>query len=164
MPDKSHKNVRHVVVGFTRWIGSPQSIVAHTLLFAGCFFSAYTGLVPFDRMLLVLTTLVSLEAIYLAIFIQMSINSANDAIEEVEHDIDEIQEDVEKIEKDVDEIQEDVEGIEKDVDEIQEDVEEITEEEKKEMKKGKVEAATLEEIQKNLRKLMRDIESLQHKS
>jgi uncharacterized membrane protein len=159
MPDKSHKNVRHVVVGFTRWIGSPQSIVAHTLLFAGCFFSAYTGLVPFDRMLLVLTTLVSLEAIYLAIFIQMSINSANDAIEEVEHDID-----VEKIEKDVDEIQEDVEGIEKDVDEIQEDVEEITEEEKKEMKKGKVEAATLEEIQKNLRKLMRDIESLQHKS
>jgi hypothetical protein len=76
MPDKSHKNVRHVVVGFTRWIGSPQSIVAHTLLFAGCFFSAYTGLVPFDRMLLVLTTLVSLEAIYLAIFIQMSINSA----------------------------------------------------------------------------------------
>lgn len=154
--EKPMRRVQQAANGVTRWVGSPTSILAHSVFFASCFAAAYLNVITFDRMLLVLTTLVSLEAIYLAIFIQMSLNSANEAIEEIERDVDEIQEDV-------DEIQEDVEEIEKDVDEIQEDVEEMTEDEKKEMKGEKVEQATLEEIQKNLRQLMKDIESLQHK-
>ncbi len=154
--------MQHAALGVTRWVGSPTSILLHTVFFASCFIAAYIHLVEFDRMLLVLTTVVSLEAIYLAIFIQISLNSANETIEEIEKDVDEIQEDVEEIEKDVDEIQEDVHEIEKDVDEIQEDVEEMSEEEKKELKEGKIEKATLEEIQKNLKQLMHDIESLQH--
>lgn len=161
MADGQRKKIQHAALSVTRWVGSPQSIFVHSVLFIGSFLSAYFGFVSFDRMLLTLTTLVSLEAIYLSIFIQISINSANEAIEEVEHDIDEIQEDVEKIEKDVDEIQEDVEGIEKDVDEIQEDVEDMTEEEEAEEKLEKAEKATLIEIQKNLHKLMKDIEGLQ---
>jgi uncharacterized protein YoxC len=168
--DKPMRHMQHAALGVTRWVGSPQSILIHTVFFASCFIAAYIQLVEFDRMLLVLTTMVSLEAIYLAIFIQISLNSANEAIEEIEkdvdeiqEDVDEIQEDVEGIEKDVDEIQEDVEEIEKDVDEIQEDVEEMSEEEKKELREGKAEKATLEEIQKNLKQLMRDIESLQKK-
>lgn len=68
--------------------------------------------VPLDRMLLLLTTVVSLEAIYLSIFIQMSLNFTRESLAEVEEDIDEIQEDVGEIQEDVDEIQEDVEEIE----------------------------------------------------
>lgn len=130
------RNIQQAALGVTRWVGSPSSILAHTVFFAVCFVAAYIGLIPFDRMLLVLTTVVSLEAIYLAIFIQISINSANEAIQE----------------------------IEKDVDEIQEDVEEMTEEEEAEEKAQKAEKATLAEIQKNLQKLMKDIEGLQHKN
>ncbi len=172
------KRIRDTALTVTRWVGSPQSILVHTCIFITSFLAAYIHLITFDRMLLVLTTLVSLEAIYLSIFIQISINSANEAIGEVEMDVAEIQEDVEKIEKDVDEIQEDVEeisedvdeiqedveGIEKDVDEIQEDVEEMSEEDEVSEKLEKTESATLEEIQKNLKKLMKDIESLQHKA
>src|SRR6202000_3240896 len=74
------------------------------------------GLLSFERMLLVLTTLVSLEAIYLSIFIQMSVNKNSQDIEIIQEDVGEIQEDIEEIEEDIDEIQ-------KDVDEIQEDIE-----------------------------------------
>ena len=162
MNEKPMRQIQQAALGFTRWVGSPTSILAHTLFFAACFGAAYVRLVEFDRMLLVLTTVVSLEAIYLAIFIQISLNSANEAIEEIEKDVDEIQEDVEEIEKDVDEIQEDVHEIEKDVDEIQEDVEEMTEEEEAEEKAEKAEKATLEDIQKTLKKLMQEIEGLQH--
>ena len=108
----------------TRWIGSVQSLVVHTLLFVISFILVLFG-IPFDRVLLVLTTIVSLEAIYLSIFIQMSVNRSEQRLHVVSQDIDEIQEDVAEIQKDVDDIQEDVEGIEKDIDEIQEDVEEI---------------------------------------
>ena len=73
----------------TKWIGSAGSLVVHTLLFTLCFISIILG-ADFDRVMLVLTTVVSL-------------------------DVDEIQEDVDEIQKDVDEIQEDVEEIEGEV-------------------------------------------------
>lgn len=110
----------------TRWIGSTESLVVHTLLFIAAFVLTLLG-IAFDKILLVLTTIVSLEAIYLSIFIQMSVNRQARRLSAVSRDIEEIQEDVEDIQEDVEEIQEDVEGIEKDVDEIQEDVEEIQE-------------------------------------
>jgi hypothetical protein len=106
-----------VSLGITKWVGSVPSIILHTVFFAGSFLAVFLHAISFDRMLLVLTTIVSLEAIYLAIFIQMSLNLARESLREVEEDIDEIQEDVSEIEKDVDEIQHDV-------DEIQEDIEE----------------------------------------
>lgn len=102
----------------TRWIGSTSSIIVHTLFFIGAFMLPFLG-VPIDRVLLVMTTAVSLEAIYLAIFIQMSVNKNTADIEEIQEDVEEIQEDVDEIQKDVDEIQEDVEEIEKDSDEDQ---------------------------------------------
>ena len=46
-----------------------------------------------NEMLLVLTTLVSIEAIYLALFIQMTVNKTTESLEDVEEDIEEIQED-----------------------------------------------------------------------
>ena len=44
-----------------------------------------------QKMLLVLTTLLSIEAIYLALFIQMSVNKTSKSLAEVEKDIDVIQ-------------------------------------------------------------------------
>jgi uncharacterized membrane protein len=105
----------------TKWVGSIWSVIIHTLLFAGAFIIVLLG-ANVDRVLLVLTTLVSLEAIYLSIFIQMSVNHQARALANVEKDIDEIQED------DVEEIAEDVDEIQEDIDEIQEDFEEISEE------------------------------------
>ena len=76
-------------------------------------------------MLLVLTTVVSLEAIYLAIFIQMSVNKSHEHIEDLKEDVTEIQEDIEYIQEDIEEISEDIDEIQEDIDEIQEDIDEI---------------------------------------
>jgi len=143
----------------TRWIGSTPSLVTHTALFVTAFIIPVFG-VPFERVLLVLTTIVSLEAIYLSIFIQMSVNKNTQDIEEIAEDVEEIQQDVEEIEKGVDEIAEDV-------DEIQENIEEIEEEHEKDYKEDrkleKKEAQTLETIQLILTQLQKEIEELKKK-
>jgi low affinity Fe/Cu permease len=100
----------------TRWIGSPQSIFVHTIFFIGMFCLRFFGISSSD-VLLILTTVVSLEAIYLSIFIQMTVNQHSEELEEVSEDIEEIQEDVGEIQKDVEDIQEDVEEIQEEVQE-----------------------------------------------
>lgn len=145
----------------THRIGSPASIVVHTVLFIASFALPVFGLVSFDRMLLVLTTILSLEAIYLALFIQMTVNIQGESIMKVEKDIDEIQEDVEDIQEDVEEIQEDVDELQEDVEDISEDVEEMSEEDKEEERIEQEDKRTLVEIQTDLKKLMHDIEHLQ---
>ena len=96
--------IQKAALSITGWVGSLQSIIIHTIVFGGSFAAVVLGLVSFERMLLVLTTMVSLEAIYLSIFIQMTINIQQATIEEVEQDIDEIQGDIDEIQEDVDEI------------------------------------------------------------
>ena len=144
----------------TRWIGSTQSLVLHTVIFGIFFWLGYTGH-DWEKILLVLTTLVSLEAIYLSIFIQMSINRNTESLEDVEEGLDEIQEDVDEIQENVDEIQDDVEEIQEDIDEIQDDVEEITAEEEPQLSDHQRTHMTLEKIEKNLQKLMDDFHTLQ---
>lgn len=156
MAKKPKEQLEQFAFGVTRFVGSIKSILIHSIIFAASFVAVLVGLITFDRMLLVLTTIVSLEAIYLSIFIQMTINYQAEDIDEIQEDIDEIQEDVDEIQEDVDEIQEDV-------DEIQEDVEEMTEDEKEEEVTQAGQAKTLEEIQTGLRKLIKDIEGLQNK-
>ncbi|MBP6060622.1 MAG: DUF1003 domain-containing protein [Candidatus Pacebacteria bacterium] len=97
----------------TRWIGSPQSIILHTVFFIVIFGLRLFGVSGSD-VLLILTTIVSLEAIYLSIFIQMTVNKHAEELEEVSEDIEEIQEDVDEIQKDVDEIQGDFQELEVD--------------------------------------------------
>lgn len=109
---KSITALERISIRVTRWVGSVSSILVHTALFIISFILYFFG-VNIDKILLVVTTIVSLEAIYLAIFIQMSVNRQNRRLRKVAHDIDEIQEDVEGIEKDIDEIQEDIEEDEK---------------------------------------------------
>jgi uncharacterized protein YoxC len=148
------KRIRKTAFAVTRAVGSPTSIIVHSLLFAASFGLADYGLVSFDRMLLILTTIVSLEAIYLSIFIQMTINFTTEDIEEVSEDIEEMQEDIGEIQEDVDELQEDVEDI-------SEDVEEITEDETEDETRKAEQKKTLVDIQTDLRKLMQDIAKLQ---
>lgn len=147
----------------TAWVGTPASVVVHTIFFIGIFSLKKFG-IGFDQILLILTTAVSLEAIYLAIFIQMTINrqeaklhEVREDIEEISEDIEELGEDVEEIGKDVDELSEDVEEIGKDVDELGEDFEEITEDIEEEEKK---EEAYRSERNKNLQKIETTLQSL----
>lgn len=81
-----------ISIKLTDWVGTPVSLIIHTLFFVGIFALRYFG-VTTDYILLVLTTAVSLEAIYLSIFIQMTVNRATESLEEVEEDIEGIQED-----------------------------------------------------------------------
>ncbi len=129
----------------TRWIGSTRSLVVHTIIFLGAFSLPLFG-VGLDRVLLVLTTILSLEAIYLAIFIQMTVNKNTKDIEVIQEDVEDIQEDVDEIQKDVEEIQEDVEDIEED----------STEDQMIEQR----EAHAITAIQTILTQLQRDIDNL----
>ena len=155
--------------GITRWIGSAASVILHTVLFIISFTLPLAGIVTFERMLLVLTTIVSLEAIYLSIFIQMSINMNNQNIEIIQEDIEELGEDIEElgdeIEElgdDIEELGDDIEEMQKDVDEIQEDVVEIQEETKEEEGNDKREHEILISIQATLIHLQKEIEQLKH--
>lgn len=140
----------------TRWVGSVPSLVLHTLFFVACFAAVGLGWLDLNTMLLVLTTVVSLEAIYLAIFIQITVNENTTSLREVEEDIDEIQEDVEELGEDMDEIQEDIE-------EIQEDVEEMSEEDEEEEQRDRAQAVTLEQLTANVRQILADLEGLKRK-
>jgi methyl-accepting chemotaxis protein len=137
---------------FISWIGSFASLIIHTIIFISCFVA---GMIwhNWDTILLVLTTLVSLEAIYLAIFIQMSINRNTESLASVEKDIDEIQEDI-------DEIAEDVEDIAEDIDEIAEDVDELNEEDEQEESEEEQDRRLLKDIQDNILKITADLQQL----
>jgi uncharacterized membrane protein len=138
----------------TRWIGSTTSLIVHTILFVLSFSLPFTHIISFEEMLLVLTTIVSLEAIYLSIFIQMSVNKNSQDIEIIQEDVGEIQEDIGEIQKDVDEIQEDIEDMEE-----EENDEELLDDTIIERK----EASALAAIQSILVQLQVEIETLKHK-
>ena len=141
----------------TAWVGSVPSLLLHTILFVACFVFALLGEISWDVMLLLLTTIVSLEAIYLSIFIQMTVNRHAQELAEVSEDVDEIQKDVDEIQEDVEEITHDVDEIQKDVDEIQEDVEEISDED---ATAEKQQAVALEQLTQDVRRLLVDLEQM----
>ncbi len=146
----------------TTWVGSPSSVIAHTAFFIAAFFAGAAGFAEWDMVLLVLTTLVSLEAIYLAIFIQMSVNRQARELEEVSEDIDEIQEDIDEIQEDVEEISEDVEEISEDVEDIQEDVEEMSEDDAPPPAEGVVVDGTpgVDHVLAEVKKILKELEDL----
>ena len=128
MVKKKSKNqqLEGLAIRTTELIGTPISIIVHTFLFAMAFLFYFVG-VHFETILLVLTTVLSLEAIYLSLFIQLSVNKNTQSLEEVEEDIEEIQEDVEGLDKEFDEIQEDVEGLEGNIKKLREGIKDIGE-------------------------------------
>lgn len=56
-----------------KWTGSIQSLITHSILFIFAFAIYFFG-ISLATILLIVTTIVSLEAIYLSIFVQMTIN------------------------------------------------------------------------------------------
>jgi low affinity Fe/Cu permease len=88
-------------------IGTPMSLVVHTFFFAGIFLLGIFGF-SVDQIMLILTTAVSLEAIYLSILIQMTVNRQGKSIADIEEDIEDIQEDVEELSDGVEDISEDI--------------------------------------------------------
>ncbi len=170
-PKKRTEKIEKFSSRATKWIGSSNSLIFHTIFFAIMAVLSIVG-VDMDKVLLVLTTIVSLEAIYLSIFIQMTVNKNTadiediaEDVEEIAEDVEDIAEDVEGIEKDVDEIQQDVDEIQKDVDEIQEDVEDIEEVHDQKSPKGEKNnhPEILEKIQHVLEALAKDVEALKNK-
>jgi septal ring factor EnvC (AmiA/AmiB activator) len=159
-PEQKYTGVDRIVTV----IGSVPSLIIHSLAFAGFFVVALLGIATWEIVLLVLTTIVSLEAIYLAIFIQITVNRHSQSLKEVEEDIDEIQEDVEELGEDLEDIQEDIEEISEDIDEIQEDVEEMTEDEtaaaKKPVKKKVSNDEVLDRLARDVERVLRDLEAL----
>jgi len=80
-----------------KWIGSISSLRIHTALFTATFLLPILEITPFDQTLLVLTTIVSLEAIYLSIFIQMSVNRSSHVIEIIQEDVEDINENIDEM-------------------------------------------------------------------
>jgi uncharacterized protein YoxC len=163
-PKKKNLNtLERIALRATRWVGSTHSLILHTILFFISFLLCFMG-IDISKVLLVVTTIVSLEAIYLSIFIQMSVNYQARKLHAVSRDIEEIQEDVEEIQEDVDEIQEDVEEIQEDVDEIQEDVEEIQEDvdeiQEETEEEEKLDDPILNRMEQTLSKLMEEVTEL----
>lgn len=182
---KSKMTLERFSIRATRWIGSIPSLVVHSILFLLSFLLVLLG-ISFDKVLLVLTTIVSLEAIYLSIFIQMSVNRTtsrlravskdieqiHEHVEDISEDVDEIQKDVEEIGEDVGEIQEDVDELQKDVDEIQVDIDEIQEDvedigedvgeiaDEEEDAEVKEDTERFTRIEKNLEALIKEIQTL----
>jgi len=77
-----------------------MSLIVHTLFFIGSFAFLLFG-VALDKILLIVTTAVSFEAIYLSIFIQMTVNNHSATLEEVRENIDDIQEDIDDIQESI---------------------------------------------------------------
>jgi biopolymer transport protein ExbB/TolQ len=155
---------RSIFERVTTWVGSPSSFILHTVAFILAFVVGILGLASWTIVLLVLTTVVSLEAIYLSIFIQMTVNRHAEELADVSEDVEDIQEDIEEISEDVDEIQEDIDEIQEDVDEIQEDVEEISEEGgQEEVERKRLQAVTLETLSRDVQRLLQDLEALKRK-
>jgi len=166
-----------LAIKMTKWVGTPESLIIHTILFVVAFFVYFAG-VALETVLLFVTTVVSLEAIYLALFIQLTVNRTHESLEDVEEDLGEIQEDVEGLEGGFGEIAEDVEGLEgnvkkmrRNVEELEADVEDISEdidryylEEDREQSQEKVShiesSKSLQNIEKEIINLSRGIIAL----
>lgn len=164
---KSTEQTVEFVSRVTSWVGSVQSLVLHTGVFIAVFVLGIAGVASWDFLLLVLTTIVSLEAIYLAIFIQFTVNQQAKSLKEVEEDVAEIQEDVEDITEDMEDIQEDIEEISEDIDEIQEDVDDIqedvegiTEGEEEDEHRKSTQKVTLEQLTSDIQRVLSDLEQL----
>jgi septal ring factor EnvC (AmiA/AmiB activator) len=143
--DKLNNGLEKAAIKLTEGIGTIKSLIVHSILFLGTLSLVFFGFST-DQILLVLTTWVSLEAIYLSIFIQMTVNRNTKSLEEVEEDIEEIQEDVEGLEDDFEEISEEIEDIQ--AEDIKADMQE---------EEAKV---TLKNIEDDLDKLLTDIAAL----
>lgn len=149
----NHKSyLEKIALTTTQQIGSVTSLIIHSILFVGIFALQWLNF-NFDQIMLILTTAVSLEAIYLAIFIQMTINRQSRRLARVSESVEDISEDVEEISKDIDDIQEDMEDI---GEEMEKDEEELAIKHTREQEK-------VLHIEGILKELLREVRELKDK-
>lgn len=98
MAKKRRSTLEKLSIKATRWIGTPQSILIHTILFIGIF--TLTPMFGLDRVLLIFTTALSIEAIYIGLLVQMTVASSREEIKEVAEDVEDILEDTEDLTED----------------------------------------------------------------
>ena len=149
------------------WIGSPISLALHTVVFIAFFVAPLTAIISWDSMFAVLTNVVSLEAIYLAIFIQMSVNRQAATLKGVEEDVGDIQEDVEELGENVEELGENVEelgenveDLKEDVEDIQEDIGEIGDDDDDDEAREKRQAEMIETLTNDVKAMLKHLETL----
>jgi peptidoglycan hydrolase CwlO-like protein len=96
-----------------RWVGTTNSLIVHSIFFLLSFLSHWIFGLSIDLVLLVLTTVVSLEAIYLAIFIQRSVNQQATRLEDVEDALDDVGESLDDVEESIDDVEESISSHQK---------------------------------------------------
>ncbi len=152
-PNNPPKPKKPFVEKFVLWIGSVQSLVVHTVVYASVFALGFLSVYPWEIILLVFTTIISMEAIYLSLFIQITVNRHQKELEEVSEDVEDIQEDIQ-------EISEDVEDLGDDVEDIQEDIQELTEDEESEEERKTKQMVSLEQLTNDIQRVLKDLETL----
>lgn len=105
--EKKPNKILDLLIKIPENIGTPISLLIHTIVFV-LFLSLPLFGFEAEKINIFFTTLLSLEAIYLAIFIQMSVNLSNQTISEISEDIEDLGEDIEDIQEDIGEIQGDI--------------------------------------------------------
>lgn len=143
-------------------LGTIQSVVIHSIIFASFYCSAWIFPSQSDHIISLFTNLLSIEAIYLSVFIQLSVNRNNEHVEQIKEDvselnenIDDIAEDMSELNENVDDIAEDVSEINENIDDIAEDVEELNEDENEDDKPMKEQVSKNEIITTTHQKLQR---------
>ena len=91
MSNRNLRPLEKISYRLVNWVGTPYSVIFHTLIFVAVPALALLGF-ELSRILIIFTTWLSIEAIYLAIFIQMTVNRNTESLEDVEEDIEDIQE------------------------------------------------------------------------
>ena len=81
-----------------KWIGSPFSLLLHTIVFGGFFVLRYYGFVS-TPVLIALTAAVVLEAIYLVIFIQMVVKNNTNSLTVLQGNVEEIKQEETEVHK-----------------------------------------------------------------
>ena len=85
-------------LSLARWIGSPFSLLLHTIVFGGFFILRYYGLVS-NPVLTVLIAAVVLEAIYLVIFIQIIVKNNTNSLVALQGNVEEIKQEEKEVHK-----------------------------------------------------------------
>ena len=121
----------------TTWVGSTASLLLHTLFFVCTFLLHWLFHFSFDSILLVLTTAVSLEAIYLAIFIQRAVNQQALRLDDVEESLDEVEDSIDEVEDALDDVEESISESDEPVEDLLREVKKLLKELKASQPKSK---------------------------
>ena len=121
----------------TSWIGSTASIIFHSCFFVFAFVSHWLFSWSFDSILLVLTTVVSLEAIYFSIFIQRAVNQQAERLGDVEESLDDVEDSLDDVEEALEEDEQEEEAEEESLEDVVTEMKKVLKEMKKMAKEKK---------------------------